>query len=99
MKKRGWVELPLEKVRSVPILTVASKLGLGKPVRRGREWAVLCPLHDDHNPSCYLNTEEEVWYCHVCKEGGDGIQLVQRARDLPFQEAVLRIAGWTRGLF
>lgn len=78
----------IEHARRASILRVAAALGLGKQVPRGREYAVLCPLHDDHDPSLWLNPDEDLWYCFPCGEGGDGIQLVMRVRGCGFMEAV-----------
>ena len=83
----------VETARRISILTIARRLNLGEPVPHGHEWAVLCPLHDDHNPSLHLNPDRNVWFCFVCGEGGDGIKLVQRVTGLGFVEAVTWIAG------
>ncbi len=85
--------LPVDYARAVPILDVAGRLGLAEPVRRGREWAVLCPLHDDTRPSLTLHAERGLWYCFACSEGGDGIELWQRVRGCSFAEAVRELAA------
>jgi len=85
--------LPVEDARAVSILDVAGRLGLGEPVRRGREWAVLCPLHDDTRPSLTLDVDRGLWYCFPCSEGGDGIELLQRVRGCSFAEAVRELAA------
>ena len=84
--------LPVEDARAVSILTVAGRLGLAEPVRRGREWAVLCPLHDDTRPSLTLDVDRGFWYCFACSEGGDGIELWRRVRSCSFVEAVRELA-------
>ena len=81
----------VDEANKVPILQVAEMLGLGQPVQKGREFAVLCPLHDDHHPSCHLKPDKNVWFCHVCQEGGGGIRLVERAKGITFREAVTAI--------
>ncbi len=85
--------LPVEDARAVSILDVAGRLGLGEPVRRGREWAVLCPFHDDTRPSLTLHEERGLWYCFPCAEGGDGLELWQRVRGVSFAEAVRELAA------
>ena len=82
-------KLPYPEAKRVPILEVARRLSLSEPVRRGPEWAVICPFHDDHHPSCYLNTRKNVWRCHVCRAGGNGIELVKRVMEIPFEKAVI----------
>ncbi len=84
----------VDEANKVPILQVAEMLGLGQPVQKGRELAVLCPLHDDHHPSCHLNPDKNVWYCHVCQEGGGTIRLVERAKGVTFRKAVMMMVQW-----
>lgn len=90
-------DLPIEDARRVSILDVASRLGLGEPERRGREYVVRCPLHDDHDPSLRLNPDKGppggVWRCWPCGKGGDGIALVEAAQGVEFPEAVEWIAS------
>jgi len=94
-RRRAWQTegLPVEAAKRVNILQVASSLGLSEPVSRGDEWAVLCPLHDDTNPSLYLNEHDGVWFCHACQTGGDNIRLVERVRECSFTDAVKELAG------
>ena len=96
MRIRRLRSHPIDEANKVPILQVAEMLGLGHPVQKGREWAVLCPLHDDHHPSCHLNAEKNVWFCHVCQEGGGTIRLVERAKGVTFREAVMAMVQWRR---
>jgi len=74
-------------------LEVVQRLGLGTPVRRGGEFAVRCPLHDDGVPSLRLNPEKQLWYCHPCGVGGDALQLLMRVRRIEFAEAVRELAA------
>lgn len=83
----------VEHARRTSILCIADALGLGEPVPRGHEYAVLCPFHDDHDPSMQLNPDEGLWYCFVCGEGGDGIQLVMQALGVCFPDAVAWITA------
>ena len=92
-RKGQWHRpLPVENARAVPILQVVRRLGLGDPVRRGKEYAVRCPLHDDHRPSLMLDLGAGLWYCFVCGVGGDGIELWRRVRHVSFAEAVKDLA-------
>lgn len=92
VRHRQW-GLLLEQAREVPILEVASRLDLGAGQSRGREVAVLCPLHDDTNPSLLLDPQKNVWFCFACGVGGDGIELVRRACEWTFPESVRWLAG------
>lgn len=90
-RRREWERL-VENARRVPLLDVVARLGLGEPVKRGRELAVRCPLHEDTDPSCRLDTDAGLWYCDPCGEGGDGIQLYMSTQRVDFAEAVRELA-------
>lgn len=86
--------MPVEAARSVSILDVAARLGLGEPRRVGREHLVRCPFHEDARPSLRLNPEKNTYYCYPCGGiGGDTIDLWERARGVEFPEAVKELAG------
>lgn len=87
-EERDRDPLPVEEARSVPIRDVAARLGLGEPTGRWGEPRVLCPLHDDHEPSLRLREVDGLWYCDPCAQGGDGIQLAMEALGMDFAEAV-----------
>jgi DNA primase len=63
---------------AVPVLDLAERLA-GSGVRRGREIAFRCPLHDDHDPSLRVDPEKGVWFCDPCLVGGDVIELARLA--------------------
>lgn len=89
---RDREELPVEEARRVSIVDVARRLGCGEPEGRWGEPRVLCPLHDDSNPSMRLDTDRGLWYCDPCSEGGDAIALVQAVQGVGFAEAVRWVA-------
>lgn len=76
------------RIRSVPITRIAEVLGLGKPEGNGTEVRVRCPFHDDEHPSLSLNDEKNVWYCHVCAEGGGALELYTRIKGVAVADAV-----------
>ncbi|MFC1660330.1 CHC2 zinc finger domain-containing protein [Gemmatimonadota bacterium] len=92
-KKRSesW-ERTVEDARSRPLLDVARGLGM-EPKKAGREWRCSCPFHEDRTPSLYLNPDKNLWTCHSCGRGGDGIRLVQEVKRLGFSETVKELAG------
>ncbi|MDD5133777.1 MAG: DNA primase [Phycisphaerae bacterium] len=61
-------------------------------VRKGREMAGLCPFHDDHKPSMYVNPDKQIFKCFACGAGGDVIKFVQMREGLSFIRAVERLA-------
>lgn len=87
-RTRNRPDLPVERARRASILTLARRLTLGEPKKRGREHVVRCPFHEDTDPSLRLNDADGLWFCFPCGEGGDGIDLVERVRGVSFADAV-----------
>jgi DNA primase catalytic core len=59
------------------------------PARPGSAECVgLCPLHQETQPSFYVNTDRNLFYCHGCGQGGDLIRFVQLSRHLSFRESL-----------
>ena len=74
--------LEIEKLRDLPIVGVAQRLGLRVNSRR----QCLCPFHDDHHPSMSLGRNNK-YRCFVCGAHGDVIELVMRHLQKSFPDA------------
>src|SRR5882757_5941200 len=61
--------------------------------RKGREYAGLCPFHNEKTPSFYVVDDKNFFHCFGCGAHGDAIGFVMRAENLDFIEAVERLAG------
>jgi DNA primase len=64
-----------------------------KLIRRGREYAGLCPFHHEKTPSFYVVEDKFFFHCFGCGAHGDVIGFVMRADNLDFIEAVEKLAG------
>ncbi len=64
-----------------------------KLVRRGREFAGLCPFHHEKTPSFYVVDDKNFFHCFGCGAHGDAVGFVMRADNLDFLEAVEKLAG------
>src|SRR6201981_3195386 len=64
-----------------------------KLVRRVREYAGLCPFHQEKSPSFYVVEEKSFFHCFGCGAHGDAIGFVMRADNLDFIAAVEKLAG------
>ena len=62
-------------------------------VRRGREFAGLCPFHNEKTPSFYVVEDKNFFHCFGCGAHGDAIGFVMRADNLDFLEAVEKLAA------
>jgi DNA primase len=61
-------------------------------VKKGREMVGLCPFHDDHRPSLYVNDIKQIFKCFACGAGGDVFKFVQMRENLTFPQAIERLA-------
>jgi DNA primase len=52
----------------------------------------VCPFHDDHRPSLYVNPAKQIFKCFACGAGGDVLKFVQMREHLSFAQAVRRLA-------
>lgn len=50
---------------------------------RGTEWRVLCPFHDDHDPSMDVSLEKAAYVCRACGASGDSVTFYKLAMHLP----------------
>jgi len=60
--------------------------------RVGTGGKILCPEHDDSDPSCQLYGTTNSYFCWSCKAHGDVFKLVMLLRNLSFPEAIDWIA-------
>jgi len=60
--------------------------------KKGREMVGLCPFHDDHKPSLYVNSAKQIFKCFACGAGGDVFKFVQMRENLTFPQAIERLA-------
>lgn len=60
--------------------------------RKGREMVGLCPFHDDHRPSMFVNPAKQIFKCFACGAGGSAFTFVQMRENLTFPQAIERLA-------
>lgn len=60
--------------------------------KKGREMVGLCPFHDDHRPSLYVNPAKQIFKCFACAAGGGVFTFVQMREHLTFPQAIERLA-------
>jgi DNA primase len=78
---RGRISLPNLVARRV------------KLERRGREFAGLCPFHNEKTASFYVVEDKNFFHCFGCGAHGDAIGFAMRADNLDFLEAVEKLAA------
>ncbi|MEG1066018.1 MAG: DNA primase [Erysipelotrichaceae bacterium] len=60
--------------------------------KKGKNLWCTCPFHDDHAPSMSVSLEKQIYKCFVCGEGGNVFNFVSKIENIPFVEAVVKVA-------
>lgn len=68
---------------------VSSKVKL---IRKGREYQACCPFHNEKTPSFTVNEAKGFYHCFGCGAHGDIIKFEMEANNLPFIDAVKKLA-------
>lgn len=74
------------------IVDVVREYGALQPAGAAGNFKMLCPFHDDHNPSMIVSEQKGIAWCFSCNSGGDIFSFVQRAESCSFPEAVRILA-------
>ena len=82
----------LEKIKAAPLSKVVEATG-GLLKKVGYEFVTQCPWHEDSNPSLTISDRKGFCFCHVCREGGDAIDYIQKKRNFTWREACEHAAG------
>jgi DNA primase len=65
------------------------------PTARHGQVAGLCPLHTETQPSFWIHTRKNLFYCHGCGRGGDLIRLVELFHGMSFAQALAHLRQLT----
>ncbi|MFZ9937043.1 MAG: DNA primase [Luteolibacter sp.] len=60
--------------------------------RAGTQFRANCPFHNEKTPSFYVNPARQSFHCFGCGKGGDVISFVREYENLPFVDAVRKLA-------
>lgn len=81
-------ESELERIKSgVSLLDWVRGEGL-EPRKRGQDWVVLCPFHEEDTASCVITPGKNLFNCFGCGAGGTVIDWVMKRRGISFPHAV-----------
>lgn len=81
----------IETVRNLDIEEVLKSWGL-EFRRRGSTMFASCPFHSEKTPSFSITPGRNLWFCHSCHRGGDGIRFYMEREGMDFLQAVEAIA-------
>lgn len=60
--------------------------------KQGISHSACCPLHGERTPSFYATPSKHMWKCFGCGEGGGALQFVMKHENLPYIDAIRRLA-------
>ncbi len=88
-------QIPKESIEQVLSATdIVDLIGTYLPLKRaGGQFRANCPFHHEKTPSFYVNPARQSFHCFGCGKGGDAIAFVRDHENLPFMEAVRKLAG------
>ncbi|EEI9693453.1 DNA primase [Salmonella enterica] len=77
---------------AVPLVAVVKQQGR-QMFKKGKDFTVLCPFHDEKTPSCVLSPEKNLYHCFGCNAGGSVLDWVMHTERLSLRKAVERLRG------
>ncbi|MFC0075293.1 CHC2 zinc finger domain-containing protein, partial [Samsonia erythrinae] len=77
---------------AVPLVEVVRAQGR-QVFKRGKDYVVLCPFHQEKNPSCVISPEKNLYHCFGCDAGGSVLDWVMKTEGLSLHRAVDRLRG------
>jgi DNA primase len=88
-------QIPKESIEQVLGSTdIVDLINSYVPLKRaGSQFRANCPFHNEKTPSFYVNPARQSFHCFGCGKGGDAIAFVRDYENLPFMEAVRKLAG------
>lgn len=83
-------EWTIQQVRDLSIENILKPYV--KLTKQGSSLVGLCPFHSERTPSFSVSPQKNLYHCFGCCRGGDGINFVMEIENLPFIDAVEKIA-------
>lgn len=85
----------LEQVRAAS--DIVEVIGAALPLKRASSnFVCLCPFHKEKSPSFNVSPGKQIFHCFGCQKGGDVFKFVELYENIPFPEAVARLAERAR---
>lgn len=77
---------------AVPLVAVVKQQGR-QMFKKGKDFTVLCPFHDEKTPSCVISPAKNLYHCFGCDAGGSVLDWVMHTEKLSLRKAVERLRG------
>lgn len=87
--------IPEETIEQVLAATdIVDLVGSYLPLKRsGSNFKANCPFHNEKTPSFMVNPARQSYHCFGCGEGGNAISFVISYENLPFPDAIKKLAN------
>jgi len=88
-------QIPKDSVEKVLEATdIVDLIGSYIQVKKaGSSFRANCPFHNEKTPSFYITPSTQRFHCFGCGAGGDAISFVRDHENLPFVDAVRKLAS------
>ena len=80
-----WVDFALIRERA-DFATILARYDIVPRNLQG-QITVLCPFHDDRQPSLSINLDRKLFHCFACQAKGDILDFVARIEDVSLPDA------------
>ncbi|MCC8422924.1 CHC2 zinc finger domain-containing protein [Photorhabdus thracensis] len=77
---------------AVSLVAVAEQQG-HKLIKRGKDYVLLCPFHEEKTPSMVLSPEKNLYHCFGCNTGGSVLDWVMKTERLSLRRAAEHLRG------
>ena len=87
--------IPEETIEQIIAATdIVDLVGSYLPLKRaGSNFKANCPFHNEKTPSFMVNPARQSYHCFGCGEGGNAISFVMSYENLPFPDAIKKLAN------
>lgn len=87
--------VPEETIEAITAATdIVELISRYIPVKRaGSQFKANCPFHNERTPSFSISPQRQSFHCFGCGESGGAIGFVMKYENLPFIDAVKKLAG------
>ncbi|MDB6374065.1 CHC2 zinc finger domain-containing protein [Photorhabdus bodei] len=77
---------------AVSLVAVVEQQGR-KLIKRGKDYVLLCPFHEEKTPSMVLSPAKNLYHCFGCHAGGSVLDWVMKTERLSLRHACERLRG------
>ncbi len=90
-------ETYLQELTEHASASISNVIGVATSLKKtGKDYVGLCVFHEEKTPSLHVNNEKGCYHCLGCNASGNALGFLQNYYNLPFPQAVARLAQLTQ---